>query len=146
MTWPGNSQPKELMLCMYKDSHQTPPVILLLPIDKQCTALLKSTEACQTLELRGWRVIYVLPFIFFLQAPKVGFFFYICCWVFCCCFIFTVGPMQCRFLLVKIWHLSMACNSIFSSSVWLLLLDLKLKLYFRIKTGIFGYIYGVGVS
>lgn len=113
MTWPGNSQLEVLMLCISKPSHQIPAVILLLPIDKQCTVCsnpLRNANTCTGEgERRVWQVIHVLSFIFFLQAPKVGFFFAFL--ILCCCFIFMVVSMQCRFWLIKVWHLLLVIPS-----------------------------------
>lgn len=149
MTWPGNSQLKQLMLCMYKHSHQTPVVILLLPKDKQHTALLKSTEACQTLELGGGELFMFCHLSSSSQALRMGFSFYICCYVFCCCFGFYCRYYAKQILINK--KMASVCGWSFHllvpyASVWLLLLYLKLKLRFHIKTGIFCCVSGVGVS
>lgn len=78
--------------------------------------LLKSTEECQTLVLgrggrRVWQVINVLSLSSSSKLPR---------WVslstflilhFCCCFVFMVGTMQCRFWLIKVWHLLLVIPS-----------------------------------
>lgn len=70
------------------------------------------------------------------------------------CVLLLLFCFHCRYYVVQILvskKLASVCGWLFHlliryASVWLLLLDLKLKLYFHIKTGIFCYISGAGVS
>lgn len=128
------------MLCIYKHSHQTSAVILLLPIDKQRTACLSPLRNAKHLYWGGggrrvWQVINVLSFIFFLQAPKVSFSFYISRSAFLLLFCFY-GRYYAMQILVNKSLASVVGNSIFSSSVLLHgFFYLTLKLFFHIQRG-----------
>lgn len=104
------------MLCIYKHSHQTPAVILLLPIDKQRTACLSPLRNAKHLYRGGGgggcgKLLMFCPLSSSSKLPR---------WVslstflilhFCCCFVFMVGTMQCRFWLIKVWHLLLVIPS-----------------------------------